>query len=70
MDVCGKPRFFCHGALRLETLQEEATLPHRLALRLSKFEMLGEVAVVNLRLRFQHANLRGARGTPMNGITA
>ena len=51
-------------------LKDQATLPHRLALRLSKFEMLGEVAVVNLRLRFQHANLRGARGKPMNGITA
>ncbi len=28
MDVCCKPRFFGHGALRLETLQDEATLPH------------------------------------------
>ncbi|KZR77262.1 hypothetical protein PMIT1320_00551 [Prochlorococcus marinus str. MIT 1320] len=32
--------------------------------------MLGEVAVVNLWLRFQQANLGGARETPMSGITA
>ncbi|KZR78414.1 hypothetical protein PMIT1323_00231 [Prochlorococcus marinus str. MIT 1323] len=32
--------------------------------------MLGDVAVVNLQLRFQHANLGGARETPISGITA
>ncbi len=71
MDVCGKPRLFCHGrAVRLEMLKDQATLPHRLALRLSNFSMLGDVAVVNLQLRFQHTNLGGAREMAISGITA
>ncbi|WP_413359609.1 hypothetical protein [Prochlorococcus sp. MIT 1201] len=51
-------------------LKDQATLPHRLALRLSNFSMLGDVAVVNLQLRFQHTNLGGAREMAISGITA